>query len=550
MAMIPFLAGMVLISAWAVADLGLLKDSLSRFLNVYGKRNQLGNEAIRAVGDLQAAQVSFIHAKSKESQEKFLKLEDLYLSTANRAVSAYLDIAGEFAKKNLPKAQETLKTWSAVDQQIRRLVNEQRSDAALDLSLTQGAEFQEEFRKILDACYESSGEKMKAEAENGFDTYNRAKFQTWLIDFIASCFGIGFTFILVTRMSRAVDEIISDLKGNSDALSGASAELADSAKRTAESASDQSSSLVETAASVEQLSQIVKKNATNAVSSIDVSNKSQEAATEGQRVVEEMVQAISEINRSNEEIVAQVDENNREISEIVKVINEISTKTKVINDIVFQTKLLSFNASVEAARAGEHGKGFAVVAEEVGNLAQMSGNAANEISSMLSKSIEQVQGIVNKTKVRVEGLVETSKKKAEFGASVAKRCGDGLNEIVQNVVQVNARINEISQASQQQSSGIDNINKVMTHLDEVTQHNATEADKGARAAGTLADQAHSLADSVSKLAVVIQGGRTKHNLRRSFTNNLTDGGAQVVPFPGYRPDETLKSTRVNTVKTA
>jgi methyl-accepting chemotaxis protein len=76
----------------------------------------------------------------------------------------------------------------------------------------------------------------------------------------------------------------------------------------------------------------------------------------------------------------QINYSNEQMSEIVKVIQEIETKTKVINDIVFQTKLLSFNASVEAARAGEQGKGFAVVAEEVGNLAQMSGNAAKEIS--------------------------------------------------------------------------------------------------------------------------------------------------------------------------
>lgn len=522
LAMIPFVAGLGIISAWAVADLGLLKDSLYRFLNVYGKRNQLGNEAIRAVGDLQAAQVSFIHSKTKEAQDKYLKQEDLYLNAANRAVDAYLEMAGEFAKKNLPKAKENLKTWAAVDQQVRRLVAEQRAEAALDLSLSQGAAMQEDFRKTLDACYESSGEKMKLEAETGFNTYTTAKFQTWLVGFIATFFGIGFTTLLVTRMSKAIDKIISDLQGNSDTLKNASSDMADSAKRTAEVASDQSSSLVETATSVEQLSAMVKKTAKNAESSIDVSNKSQQAASEGQKVVEEMINAINDINASNQEIVAQVDANNREISEIVKVINEISTKTKVINDIVFQTKLLSFNASVEAARAGEHGKGFAVVAEEVGNLAQMSGTAANEISTMLGKSIEQVQSIINKTKTRVDGLVASSKKKAEFGAAIAKRCGDGLVEIVDNVVQVNSRINEISVASQEQSSGIDNINTVMTHLDEVTQQNATEADKAARAAEALAQQANSLSDSVEKLARVIRGSRAHYQASAATQEDLTE----------------------------
>ncbi|EQC49763.1 methyl-accepting chemotaxis protein [Bacteriovorax sp. DB6_IX] len=89
------------------------------------------------------------------------------------------------------------------------------------------------------------------------------------------------------------------------------------------------------------------------------------------------------IKNSNEAILTTTSEGNKKINEIVSVINEISEKTKVINDIVFQTKLLSFNASVEAARAGEHGKGFAVVAEEVGNLAQMSGKAAEEMVKFL-----------------------------------------------------------------------------------------------------------------------------------------------------------------------
>lgn len=102
-----------------------------------------------------------------------------------------------------------------------------------------------------------------------------------------------------------------------------------------------------------------------------------------------MIHSITEISESNDRIMSQVADGNRKISEIVQVISEIGNKTKVINDIVFQTKLLSFNASVEAARAGEHGKGFAVVAEEVGNLAQMSGNAAKEISDMLNGSVSR-----------------------------------------------------------------------------------------------------------------------------------------------------------------
>ena len=93
-----------------------------------------------------------------------------------------------------------------------------------------------------------------------------------------------------------------------------------------------------------------------------------------------MLRSIDEINQSQKDTIETLDTTASDVKNMMTLIETINQKTSVINDIVFQTKLLSFNASVEAARAGEHGKGFAVVAEEVGNLAQMSGNAAQEIN--------------------------------------------------------------------------------------------------------------------------------------------------------------------------
>jgi len=215
--------------------------------------------------------------------------------------------------------------------------------------------------------------------------------------------------------------------------------------------------------------------------------------------------AIKEINVSNEAILTQIGESNSQISEIARVIAEIGNKTKVINDIVFQTKLLSFNASVEAARAGEHGKGFAVVAEEVGNLAQMSGNAAKEISEMLAESIKSVEGIVENTKQKVERLISDGRQKVQSGIVIADQCGTVLNEVVDNVAELNTMVTEISVASQEQSQGVNEITKAMNELDQTTHANATTSQHVSGYATSLSEESKDMNGIVVELLAVVQG---------------------------------------------
>jgi len=252
--------------------------------------------------------------------------------------------------------------------------------------------------------------------------------------------------------------------------------------------------------------------------------------------------SIQEISSSNGEIMKQVEASNQEISHIVKVIAEIGNKTKVINDIVFQTKLLSFNASVEAARAGEHGKGFAVVAEEVGNLAQMSGNAAKEITAMLDDSIRKVEKTVNDTKIKVEQLMVTGRGKIEAGVVTSRKCGEALDQIVQNVDQLGQMVGEISAASQEQAQGVQEINRAMAQLDQVTQQNASASQEAANAAAQLNVQADSLRGIVRTLEKLVQGvGKTAQDDDEALLAQDTTGGApplaKVMPF---KPKTVLK----------
>ncbi len=171
---------------------------------------------------------------------------------------------------------------------------------------------------------------------------------------------------------------------------------------------------------------------------------------------------------------------------------------KVINDIVFQTKLLSFNASVEAARAGDAGKGFAVVAEEVGNLARMSGKAAEEISKLLAHSTKEVEEIISSTTAKLDESFRGAKVKVDHGVEVAQRCSEVLASIVENVNSVSQTVGEISSASREQASGVAEINKAMAEMDKVTNDNAASA----AASVNIADQ---LAAQATELKVIIDG---------------------------------------------
>lgn len=312
-------------------------------------------------------------------------------------------------------------------------------------------------------------------------------------------------YFVIRGISKRISQVIDHLHNESSRLSNTSTDVTQASASLAGSSTEQAASLQETAASIEEINAMIKKSSENATHSQQVAQRSQDIANKGKQAVDEMSRAIADINVSNEYILGQISESNRKISEIARVIAEIGNKTKVINDIVFQTKLLSFNASVEAARAGEHGKGFAVVAEEVGNLAQMSGNAAKEISEMLSDSIKRVDAIVEETKSKVEGLISQGRTKIEAGTVIAKQCGDVLVEVVDNVAELNSMVSEISVASREQSQGVNEITKAINELDKTTHMNATTSMEVSGFAEQLRSQATDLNGVVSELLSVVRG---------------------------------------------
>ncbi|MCD6706718.1 MAG: methyl-accepting chemotaxis protein, partial [Thiobacillus sp.] len=186
----------------------------------------------------------------------------------------------------------------------------------------------------------------------------------------------------------------------------------------------------------------------------------------------------------------------------------------VIDGIAFQTNILALNAAVEAARAGEQGRGFAVVASEVRNLAQRSASAAKEIKTLIGDSVEQV----------------------EAGRKLVNEAGEAMDDIVTSVQLVADIISGSAAASQEQSSGIEQVNQAIAQMDQVTQQNAALVEEAAAAAGSLQDQAGKLAEAVSvfKLEGASYSVRPTPPVRPAATTALPKSGGAPVRTIAHR----------------
>ncbi|MDR3608383.1 MAG: bacteriohemerythrin [Oligoflexia bacterium] len=320
--------------------------------------------------------------------------------------------------------------------------------------------------------------------------------------------GLILASFLIRSSLERVNSVMESIMRGAGEVGGAVGKILAISQDLAGTSMQQAQSIQETAASIEEISSMANRSAENAEQSRDASESSKKKAERGREVVTQMVGSISEISRNNEDIMREVDSSNRKISQVVQVIQEIDAKTKVINDIVFQTKLLSFNASVEAARAGEHGKGFSVVAEEVGKLAQVSGSAAQEISSLLEVSMKKVDSIVQETSQAVGALMTSAKATVDRGSAVAHECGEVLSALLDSSTEVSEMVSSIASASHEQAKGVTEVSKAIQQIDQATQVSSAAAEKCSSTSNDLAKQVKELRDSAASLRQVVEGKLT------------------------------------------
>jgi len=236
----------------------------------------------------------------------------------------------------------------------------------------------------------------------------------------------------IHTMAGNVASIVADVRNNAAAISSSSVQVSSTAQSLSQAASEQAASVEETSASVEQMSASINQNTENAKVTDGMATQASRQAVEGGAAVKQTVAAMK----------------------------QIAGKIGIIDDIAYQTNLLALNAAIEAARAGDHGKGFAVVAAEVRKLAERAQVAAQEIGELAGGSVEK-----------------------------AETAGKLLDEMVPAINKTSDLVQEITAASQEQSTGVGQVNTAMNQLNRVTQQNASSSEELAATAEEMSSQA-------------------------------------------------------------
>jgi methyl-accepting chemotaxis protein len=295
------------------------------------------------------------------------------------------------------------------------------------------------------------------------------------------------------EMNTGLAKIVGEVRSGADSIAIATEQIAAGNTDLSQRTEEQASSLEETASSMEELTSTVRQNADNAQQANQLAISASGVAVKGGDVINKVVSTMKSITDSS-----------RKISDIIGV----------IDGIAFQTNILALNAAVEAARAGEQGRGFAVVAAEVRSLAQRSAAAAKEIKTLIEDSVNKVQD----------------------GSKLVEVAGNTTQEIVTSIKRVTDIMAEISAASLEQSSGIEQVNTAITQMDDVTQQNAALVEQAAAAAESLEEQAQQMVQVVTRFKLEAnaqprKGVSEKKSLRPEtlIAKTIAQKGSQPAP---------------------
>jgi methyl-accepting chemotaxis protein len=275
----------------------------------------------------------------------------------------------------------------------------------------------------------------------------------------------AFVSIFLTRgIVGPMTSISEELSAGATCVDTTANELSEAANKVSEGNSISAAALAQTSASVEELSSMTLSNSENAAETKRLIVKAADSVQTSERSLSEVLEAMGQIADSG---------------------NEIGKIIKTIDEIAFQTNLLALNAAVEAARAGEAGTGFAVVADEVRNLAIRSAEAAKVTAELIAKTIDNIVS----------------------GNNLVKHTSETFVELVADVKTVSSLIEEVAEASREQTVGLSQINKALIEMDQVSQSNAAISEETASASASLATEAERLNEQVQSLIGLVNGGQ-------------------------------------------
>ncbi len=326
------------------------------------------------------------------------------------------------------------------------------------------------------------------------ENYHGMQRTALIVDAVGLVFMIAVALMLAHRLAKPINAQVDQLTTLRMGLVAASKEGMAASHALAKGASAQAATLEESSSALAEMTSMTKRTAEHSAHAKTLAQKTRAAGDAGAAEMKEMKSAMEAIQASSSEV-----------SKIIKTIDEIA----------FQTNLLALNAAVEAARAGEAGLGFAVVADEVRSLAQRSVQAARETSDKISDATT----------------------KSQQGVLISDRVAKQFEEIALGAREVDSVVGEIATAASEQSEGIEQISRAMTHMDQVTQDNAAAAEENASIAGEYSKQAAQLSTTVADLRAMLQGEKSATQSKSKKTNRKKSRANTPSPTPAPQQNE-------------
>ncbi len=414
------------------------------------------------------------------------------------AQSMIEDAIYTYEEETLSKLKETLQTVKILQKHTDEALSGMNRAKQIFANVTIPSH--ESVHKLLDQIKKEEQKNIVSDKVI-MDTAQRVRLNVSLAGLAALVLGISFAVFITLGTVRILRRFSGRIDKGARQVTYASEQVASASESSAEGATRQASFLEETAASLEQ---IVSKTHQNAEYAKDANNVMKESTV--------IVHTANDSMDQLEDSMALISRASDDMSRIIKTIDEIA----------FQTNLLALNAAVEAARAGEVGAGFAVVAEEVRNLAMRSANAAKDTSELIANTTKRISD----------------------GADLMKKTNDDFDRVEESVLKVSDLIKAISQASNDQTKGLNQINEAFSEMDKLTHHNAASAEESAAAAEELHSQARLMRESADDLKSEIDGNYS--GKRPNRIPEMTPGPASL----GKRRDSLEPAAAIEKVEFA
>ena len=473
---------LLVIAVIGITRLGDLNESVQGMVNDRYPKIVRANNIAEQVGDIARAMRNILLVEAKaEVDKQIAEIEASRKEIADDVEALEKTIKSEKGKETLKSITDARASFRGAQDEFLKLIHEGKRPEAKALLLGEARTLQRAYRDAVNKFVDYENGLMELAGNEAGEKYDAAR--TWVVSFAVVAFlvGIGAAFWvtrsitkplkiavdvanrlaegdltvkisvdskdetgkLLTAMGFMVDklsQIITQVRSASDNLSSASEQVSATAQSLSQASSEQAASVEETSASIEQMTASIGQNTENAKVTDGMASKAAKEAAEGGSAVKETVTAMK----------------------------SIADKISIIDDIAYQTNLLALNAAIEAARAGEHGKGFAVVAAEVRKLAERSQVAAQEIGEVAKGSVH-----------------------------LAEKAGKLLDEMVPSIKKTSDLVQEITAASEEQSSGAGQVNTAMNQLNKITQQNASSAEELAATAEEMSGQAEQLQQNMA-----------------------------------------------------